>query len=106
MAFRCDNCGKKKIHTSSQKHKKGVAGGKWKHRAPKTLKVNIPNLHVFNGYLDGAKGKWRLCTKCLRRAKAAQLELLKELESKKAAKKPAKEEKAKKSSKVTKKSSQ
>lgn len=106
MAFRCDNCGKKKIHTSSQKHKKGVAGGKWKHRAPKTLKVNIPNLHAFNGFFDGVKGKWRLCTKCLRRTKKAQEELKKKMEAKKTAAKPVKEEKAKKSSKVTKKSSQ
>lgn len=86
MAFRCDKCRKGKVYTSSQKHKKGVAGGKWKHRAPRTLKVNLPNLHHFKGMLDGVMGKWKLCTKCLRRAKKAQEELKKKLEAKKSSK--------------------
>ena len=51
------------------RHHKGVAGGKWIQRAQSTVKVNLPNLHTFNGILAGQKGKWLLCTKCLRRAK-------------------------------------
>lgn len=54
------------------RHHRGVAGGKWKHRAPKTLKIVLPNLHSFKGLLNGKKGKWRLCTKCLRIVKEQQ----------------------------------
>jgi len=93
MAYRCDKCGKGKVHTSSQKHKKGVAGGKWKHRAPKTLKLNFPNLHAFNGFLDGKKGKWKLCTKCLRRAKSANELLKKKITKKSPSKSPKKQAK-------------
>lgn len=69
MAYKCDLCGKGKLITKMGKHHKGVAGGKWKHRAPKTRRVLKPNLHVYNGILNGKKGRWRLCTKCLRKVK-------------------------------------
>jgi ribosomal protein L28 len=42
-----------------------VAGGKWKHRAPKTLRVLLPNLHKYQGK--------RYCTKCLRLVKQSAL---------------------------------
>jgi len=71
MAYKCDLCGKGKLVTRMGKHHKGVAGGKWKHRAPKTRRVLKPNLHVYNGVLNGVKGRWRLCTKCLRKVKSA-----------------------------------
>jgi len=80
MAYKCDRCGKGKIVTRQQRHHKGVAGGKWKHRAPKTRKVLLPNLHAFNGVLNGKKGKWRLCTKCLRIVKKEAKKLSKELQ--------------------------
>jgi len=57
------------------RHHRGVAGGKWKHRAPKTRKISLPNLHPVKGILNGRKGKWRLCTKCLRIVKKEQKEL-------------------------------
>lgn len=66
----CDLCGKGKLVTRMGKHHKGVAGGKWKHRAPKTVRVLKPNLHPFKGILLGRKGKWWLCTKCLRKIKS------------------------------------
>lgn len=72
MAYKCDLCGKGKRITRIGKHHKGVAGGKWKHRAPKTPRVLKPNLHSFNGILNGKKGKWLLCTKCLRKVKKEQ----------------------------------
>ena len=72
MAYRCDRCGKRRLVGRRQRHKKGVAGGKWKHRAPKTVKISLPNLHSFKGVLNGQKGKWRLCTKCLRIVKKKQ----------------------------------
>ena len=59
----------------SHRHHKGVAGGKWLQRAQKTPKVFKPNLHAFKGFLKGRKGKWLLCTKCLRKAKAQQPQL-------------------------------
>jgi len=71
MALRCDRCGKGKTIAQKQRHHRGVAGGRWKHRAQKTKTINKPNLHTFNGVLDGKKGKWRLCTKCLRVVKKA-----------------------------------
>lgn len=61
------------------RHHKGVAGGKWLQRAQKTLKVFKPNLHTFNGVLAGQKGKWLLCTKCLRKVKANLKEKAKKL---------------------------
>jgi len=69
MAYKCDLCGKGRLVTRMGKHHKGVAGGKWKHRAPKTRRVLKPNLHSYRGVLNGVKGKWRLCTKCLRKVK-------------------------------------
>lgn len=56
----------------SHRHHKGVAGGKWLQRAQKTPKVFKPNLHAFKGIFKGRKGKWLLCTKCLRRVKSSQ----------------------------------
>lgn len=72
MAYRCDKCGKRKIISRQQRHHRGVAGGKWKHRAPQTPKIIFPNLHAYKGILNGVKGKWRLCTKCLRKVKKEQ----------------------------------
>lgn len=72
MSYKCDLCGKGRTISRQQRHHRGVAGGKWKHRAPKTLKVIMPNLHNFKGFFEGKKGHWKFCTKCLRRVKAAQ----------------------------------
>ena len=72
MAYRGDLCGKKKRIGRSHRHHKGVSGGKWLQRAQKTVKVFRPNLHAFKGFLKGKKGKWLLCTKCLRKVKANQ----------------------------------
>lgn len=69
MALKCDLCGKGRLVTRMGKHHKGVAGGKWKHRAPKTRRVLLPNLQPYNGVLLGKKGKWWLCSKCLKKIK-------------------------------------
>jgi len=66
MSYRCALCGKGKMIGRQHRHHKGVAGGKWIQRAQSTVKINRPNLHAFNGILAGQKGKWLLCTKCLR----------------------------------------
>lgn len=72
MAYKCDRCRKGRMVLKQGRHHRGVAGGKWKHRAPKTPKIVLPNLHPFKGVLNGKKGKWRLCTKCLRIVKKEQ----------------------------------
>lgn len=73
MAFACDMCGKGTIIGRQHKHHPGVAGGRWKRRAPKTVKVFKPNLHAAHILVDGMKKRVRLCTKCLRIAKDAML---------------------------------
>jgi len=61
MAYACDRCGK------------GVLIGRHVRRSKqRTRKVSLPNLHIFRGVLHGKKGKWRLCTKCLRVVKKEQ----------------------------------
>ena len=75
MAYKCDRCGKSRIIACQQRHKKGVAGERWKHRAPKSRKVMKPNLQTFRGVLNGKKGKWLLCTKCLKIVKREQKDL-------------------------------
>lgn len=57
------------------KHHPGVAGGRWKKRAPKTQKIFKPNLHVAHITVGGNKKKVRLCTKCLRIAKERMKEI-------------------------------
>lgn len=58
MAYMCDNCSKGVQYGESHTHGRGVAGGRWKKRAPHTRKVFKPNLHKWEGL--------KLCTKCLR----------------------------------------
>ena len=61
MAYKCDNCGK------------GIQVGRnVSHAKNRTRRLSFPNLHKFKGILNGKKGKWLLCTKCLRKVKAVQ----------------------------------
>ena len=66
MAYRCENCGKGTMIGSQHKHHAGVAGGRWKKRAPHTTKVFKPNLHRARIELGTTYKTMRLCTKCLR----------------------------------------
>lgn len=100
MAYRCDNCGKKTNHAVQHRHKKGVAGGRWRYRAQTTHKLQKPNLHPFRGVLNGKAGKFRLCTKCLRTAKKHKREAEERAIEKKA--KEAKKKLEKKETKVKK----
>lgn len=74
MALKCFNCDKGVMIGKQHKHHPGVAGGRWKRRAPKTRKVFRPNLHVAHILLEGNRKKVKLCTKCLRLAKQAMRE--------------------------------
>lgn len=54
----------------SHTHKRGVAGGRWKKRAPKTQRTFKVNLQSFTALLDDkTKVKVKLCAKCLKRIK-------------------------------------
>lgn len=71
MAFKCDLCGKGIMVGKKHTHHPGVAGGRWKKRAPKTQKIFKPNLHAAHIVLNGVQKRVKLCTKCLRIAKSA-----------------------------------
>ncbi len=58
---RCSICGKGRIISTRGTHKRGVAGGQWKKKAPKSRKIFKPNLHKFQGKI--------YCVKCLRKVK-------------------------------------
>lgn len=75
MAYRCDNCDKGIMIGKQHKHHPGVAGGRWKRRAPKTLKIFKPNLHVARIPMGGTMKSVKLCTKCLRMAKEAMAQV-------------------------------
>ena len=69
MAYRCEICGKKTVAGRSQQHKRGVAGKRWKKRAPSTLRLFKPNLQKKTLLISGEKKKMKICTKCLKRIK-------------------------------------
>jgi len=70
----CFNCGKGVMYGKQHKHHPGVAGGRWKRRAPKTPKVFRPNLHVAHIKVAGNEKRVKLCTKCLRMYKRSVAE--------------------------------
>ena len=65
----CFHCGKGVIFGRSHTHHRGVAGGRWKKRAPKTQKVFLPNLQKVSIIEKGKEKRVKLCTKCLKRIK-------------------------------------
>ena len=69
MAVECFLCHKGSMTGKQHKHHPGVAGGRWKKRAPKTPKVFKPNLHAAHVMVGGINKKVKLCTKCLRKSK-------------------------------------
>lgn len=68
MAYSCDHCGKGVQIGRNIRHKRGVAGGRWKRKAQKTPRQWLPNLHWARVVEDKKVVRRRLCTKCLRRA--------------------------------------
>ena len=75
MAMKCFNCHKGRMVGRQHTHHPGVAGGRWKKRAPKTQKIFKPNLHWAKVKINGMMKRVRLCTKCLRRAKKETREI-------------------------------
>lgn len=74
MAYLCDYCSRSVQYGESHSHGRGVAGGRWKKRAPHTRKVFKPNLHAYTMDVDGKRIKMKLCTKCLRKLKTPHTE--------------------------------
>ena len=65
----CFHCKKGTMLGRSHTHHRGVAGGRWKKRAPKTNRTFKANLQRVT-ILDGKKKRQvRLCTKCIKRIK-------------------------------------
>lgn len=50
-------------------HHRGVAGGRWKKRAPKTAKAFAPNLQKVKLMVGTVAKQVKLCTKCIKRVK-------------------------------------
>lgn len=65
----CFNCGKGILMGRQHTHHRGVAGGRWKKRAPKTAKAFAPNLQKVRIMIGDVAKQVRLCTKCIKRVK-------------------------------------
>lgn len=66
---RCYHCGKGVLFGRSHTHHRGVAGGRWKKRAPKTRRIFQPNLQPVKILIAGKIKRVKLCMKCLKRVK-------------------------------------
>jgi ribosomal protein L28 len=71
MSYMCENCGKKISAGRTQTHHRGVAGKRWKKRAPMTLRTFSPNLQKATVWINGVAHKMKLCTSCIRKFKKA-----------------------------------
>lgn len=67
MAYMCEHCGKTTVFGRSQKHRRGVAGKRWKNRVTPTPRVFKPNLQKFTLEETGEQVRW--CAKCIKRYK-------------------------------------
>ncbi|MBN1168863.1 50S ribosomal protein L28 [Candidatus Woesebacteria bacterium] len=65
----CQICGKKRVVGRSQKHKRGVAGKRWKKRAQSTPRTFEPNIQSKRVTINGEEQKMKLCTKCIKAIK-------------------------------------
>ncbi|MFH1971606.1 MAG: L28 family ribosomal protein [Patescibacteria group bacterium] len=69
MSMICQNCGKIKVMGRSKTHKRGVAGKRWKKRAPVTPRLFNVNIQMATVVENGKKTQMKLCTKCIKRFK-------------------------------------
>ena len=95
----CFYCDKGILYGRTHTHHRGVAGGRWKKRAPKKQRIFEPNLQKMDIMEDGEVKRVRLCTRCLKKIKKDLKEGKKpflsvvKLQPKKEAKKEVKKEK-------------
>lgn len=69
MSYICEICGKETVVGRSQRHKRGVAGKRWKYRAQVTPRTFKPNLQKVTVIMGEEKAQMKLCTKCIKRLK-------------------------------------
>ena len=69
MSYICEICGKRSVAGRSQKHRRGVAGKRWKYRAQETLRLFKPNLQKVSLKINGEVKQMRICANCLKRIK-------------------------------------
>lgn len=69
MANICFTCGKGAVHGSSQKHRRGVAGKRWKNRVTPTPRLFKPNIQLITIEVEGKQKQVKLCAKCIKRRK-------------------------------------
>jgi len=69
MTNTCYHCGKTVLFGRTHTHHRGVAGGRWKKRAPKTRRIFRPNLQKVTILEKGKKKQVKLCAKCIKRIK-------------------------------------
>ena len=69
-------CGKGTGIGSSQKHRRGVAGKRWKNRVTKTPRTFKANLQMTTVIEKGKKKRMRLCAKCIKKRKKLSGSLL------------------------------
>ncbi len=69
MSYVCNICGKATSVGGSQKHRRGVAGKRWRDRAQRTARIFRPNLQNVTVIVENTEEKMKLCTKCIKRIK-------------------------------------
>ncbi len=67
--MRCYHCSKGVLFGRRHTHHRGVAGGRWKKRAPKTQRIFKPNLQKVDIVENGKIRRVKICTECLKRVK-------------------------------------
>lgn len=69
MAYVCEICSKKTVVGRSQKHKRGVAGKRWKKRVAKTFRLFRPNIQKKTVKIGNKTKQMKICAKCLKSVK-------------------------------------
>jgi len=69
MSYICEICDKKTVIGRSQRHRRGVAGKRWKKSVPATRRVFRPNLQKVTLKVNEKTSKMMICTKCLKSIK-------------------------------------
>jgi ribosomal protein L28 len=67
MARICADCGKTTVLGHSKKHRRGVAGKRWKNRVTPTPRLFRANIQNFTVVENGKRVRIKLCTKCMKR---------------------------------------
>jgi len=69
MSYVCFICEKKTSVGRSQRHKRGVAGKRWRNRAQSTPRLFKPNLQKTTLSFAGEEKQVLICAKCLKKIK-------------------------------------